>query len=525
MKLLSLLLGNGNQRIKKRKMSSSNYLKKINKYHIILLIIIFLGIFLRFYNTPLRYSLGDDSSRDALIALSGSTQLQLPLIGPFSSLGPFTFGPWYYIQLIIFTMVTRFMYAPWIFMGICSVLCIFIMYKIGEILENKILGLLLAFLVAISPVQILTAVTLSNPWIVSLYATLSIWIFLKISKEPISNWWSLLLGIILGIGINSHYSMAALLVLPLIYFFYKPKQYISFFFICLGIFISFIPLLFFDLQNNWYNLRNISYTYMHMKERIYVANSWTIYIRNFWPYYWSETIGVPMVIGTGIMIASVVAVGIAFAKKRLSILLILLLIAFFIDFIQLRYYGGERFISYLQYLQPFVFIFTGYLLFQISKIRYGLYGICFLLGILCFFVMPENLNKFTATALEVNVYETTNFIREKYPSKKIALYNCKEYNYTKMQAILYILSAENRIDKSGKKLAFSDSHCKVPYKNTVINSTSSALLSTVYPIYTKMNLIDLSLLSEQQLVEYGWTYRSSKKVYNKTVKWWIKEEE
>ena len=72
----------------------------------LLLIILIIGIFFRFYNTPMRYSLGDDSSRDAMVAFEDAKEFQLPLLGPFSSLGPFTFGPWYYYQLIFKTHST-----------------------------------------------------------------------------------------------------------------------------------------------------------------------------------------------------------------------------------------------------------------------------------------------------------------------------------------------------------------------------------------------------------------------------------
>ena len=112
---------------------------------LLLITILLLGVFFRFYNTPERYSMGDDSTRDAMVAIAGAQQLQFPLTGPFSSLGPFTFGPWYYYQLILFSLLPL-SYAPWIYMGITSLAFIFVIYKIGEELQGKYLDLLQHFL-------------------------------------------------------------------------------------------------------------------------------------------------------------------------------------------------------------------------------------------------------------------------------------------------------------------------------------------------------------------------------------------
>src|SRR4051812_568802 len=100
--------------------------KKLHLY--LLLAILIVGFFLRFYNTPARFTMGEDSTRDAMVAISGAQHLQFPLTGPFSSLGPFTFGPWYYYFLILFSLLP-IAYAPWFFLGITSFLFIIVMYK------------------------------------------------------------------------------------------------------------------------------------------------------------------------------------------------------------------------------------------------------------------------------------------------------------------------------------------------------------------------------------------------------------
>ena len=187
------------------------------KWHLfLLLILIFFALFLRFYNFPLRYGWGDETVRDAVVGIEGARQLQLPLVGAFSSAGPFTFGPWFYYQLIIFSLIFPSPYASWIYLGLLSALCVLVLYKIGELVENRTFGLLLAFFGTISPALIIAGTHLTTQNLTNFYAMLAVWIFLKLSLQKLSNWWGFIFGIILGIGVNLLYLMVGLLILPII---------------------------------------------------------------------------------------------------------------------------------------------------------------------------------------------------------------------------------------------------------------------------------------------------------------------
>jgi hypothetical protein len=124
-------------------------LGKVN-YNFFLVFIIALGAFLRFYNFPKRFGFDFDAARDSLVASLFSEKLILPLTGASSSVAPFNFGPWYYYLLIFFEKLIP-LYGSWIGVIITNLLTIFVLYKIGEALEDKKLGLLLAFIFSISP--------------------------------------------------------------------------------------------------------------------------------------------------------------------------------------------------------------------------------------------------------------------------------------------------------------------------------------------------------------------------------------
>ena len=115
--------------------------KHISLHAILLLIVMLVAVFFRFYNTPNRYGFDYDPTRDALVVDYAAKTLQFPLIGPPSGIGPFTFGPWYYYQLILFKIIFPVAYSPWIYIGILSTISVFIMHKIGVLLGGKKIGI------------------------------------------------------------------------------------------------------------------------------------------------------------------------------------------------------------------------------------------------------------------------------------------------------------------------------------------------------------------------------------------------
>lgn len=69
----------------------------IQKYRVTLLVIVIfiVAAILRFYNFYEGWGVGGDSARDISIAREAIERREIPLIGPFSSAGPFVTGPMY----------------------------------------------------------------------------------------------------------------------------------------------------------------------------------------------------------------------------------------------------------------------------------------------------------------------------------------------------------------------------------------------------------------------------------------------
>ncbi len=277
----------------------------------------------------------------------------------------------------------------------------------------------------------------------------------------------------------------------------------------LGLFIAFLPLIIFDLNNHWFTFRNLLYTGIHMKERIYVANSWTIYLRDFWPSYLSNTTGLPNPLVLLMVFLSAGSILWSFVKRKIVLPLFLLLCAFFIVFVQLRYYGGERSVSYLQYLQPFILVLFAYPMSMLFRFRYGVLMLIVSTLLLTLFILPRDISELGSPAFETEIHRYANKLIQSYPDQKFSTYNCHEFNHGKMQALALLLDVRGKLDDSGFKIGFADAHCAVPR------------IQKSNPILEKISVVDLRESTEEELAKAGWVNTTAKRVHEKTVRWWI----
>jgi hypothetical protein len=457
-----------------------------------LLLILLLAAGLRLYQAPDRFTLGVEGVRDGFVANVGAQELQLPLTGPFSSLGPFTFGPLYYYQLIIFTLILRSPEAPWLYLELMSLVFVFFCYKCGRLVRDEKLGLIAAFLAAISPGSIYNATALTNISIVSTFAVVAIFMFLMIIRGKTSRRWYFGLGLVIGVGTSAHYQMAAYFLLPVwLLFFGHRRRVID---TILGIFLTFIPLLVFDLLNRWFTVRNILDFVLYRQYAIYIPNRWLFYLRDFWPSFWSATLGTPIWL--------TVALVIAFAATVRGKLMFCLVAIFGLEFIALRYYRGERFYGYLQYFYPFIFIFSAYPVWFLTQ-RKKLWPVA--LGVLLLLVVsifPQTIIAVsTRDGVGVSARQIAVGIEKAYPNSKVDLYYCDSSDDGLAKSVLFVLYAHGRLDANGKKVGV-DGH---------------SLCRSQTPGWYELNLVNMVGTRE------SWYHITPEMLYNDSVRWWIKE--
>ncbi|GIW61542.1 MAG: hypothetical protein KatS3mg089_0394 [Patescibacteria group bacterium] len=472
--------------------------------------ILLLGIIVRFYNTPDRFGFDKDPTRDVLITIYGAENLSFPLIGPHSGIGSFTFGPWYYYFLIIFQLLFPFDYAPFYFIPLFSLLFIIVMYFIGLVLRDEKLGVILALIAAISPAQVGPTAGLSNPNLVSVHAALSILIFLFYLRKQQPLWFSFVWGIILGIGINHHYQMLPLLLLPAVAFalnFRKALKEIAALFI--GLVITFLPLLIFNFLSQWHTFWGIIAFIRERGGGIYIPNSWKIYLLSFWPTFWSYVLGVPVNIGVLYAILVVGSHGYYFFKKKLSTDYLLLIGIFLIFFLGLRYYSGAREHYYLFFLHPFLMIFIGSTFWYLFQNRLTGIIAVILIALQVFFIFPEDLKRLDDRLDHLTIRNEAKRLINKFPSLSYALYNCQDIEINRAQGLAFFLYRQKKLSENGFKIGLvgPNTSCRLP------QNVNKELIP---------NILDFSQVTPSDLSQNGWRLITPKSVYTTTLEWWKK---
>lgn len=487
----------------------------LNSPYLLPVIMLIGGVF-RFYNAFSRYSFSEESIRDAIVAYIGAQQIQFPLTGPFSSVGPFTFGPWYWYHLIISRIFLPTMFSPWVLLGIFSTATIYIYYKIGVLLEDRELGLILALFVALSPVQIVSAFGLNNPNLIHFYVALSFYLFLRhIIKRNNSIFWNFFFGIALGIGANIHYQMFALFILPIIVFFNTKKKLIFAVGIITGITITFLPLIFFDLNNHWFTLRNfISYAVLGKDKQI-ISYRWLFYIRDFWPALFSNVFGTPNVISILLILFTLISLSYLTIKKKLSKAYYLILIGFFFDFVYLRYYGGPKFFGYLYFLHPYIFVLPVSSIYIFAKQqRYRVLIIFFALVVLSGFSIYADILQVQPDPSNMKSKRSVQKLEKKYAGN-ISLFWCKKdtSSLSSMMGIFFLLYNNKRLGND-IKLYLGSGKCS-------LNGIGQRIV--IMPI-EGTPFLDVSSLTNKELNRAGVSQMDIQERYNVYARWWFKEQ-
>lgn len=466
------------------------------------LLILLLGIFLRFYHFPFLYSLDGDGVRDAIVAHEGSKQLYFPTVGAFSSTGPYTFGPWYWISLICISFLFPFIYTPWVVMGIVSLLTVILMYKIGASLLSKNFGLFLALLTVLAPSEISVGTTVSNISPVPFFVTLTIWLMIKIYKEKLHFLWYLALGIALGLGINAHYQVAGLLLLPLLLWFYK-KDYKILTFVPIGLLITFIPLLIFNLQTYWQTIQGIHVMYIS-RGAIYVPNSWKIYLFQFWPSMMTFIFTTIYPISFALFYGTITTLLYKIVKKKLPVIFLMLFLTFLINFILLRFYWGARNHEYLYYLEPIIILFVGYILFTSKKVIFYIASFILITSMLISYI--SHMQQSPQSSLQ----EDLRVLAKTYPNKEPIIYACDVGDHVQPQALIYLLSFRSPKDEK-IKIGVIDTKCHYPKtKNS----------KYIFHPLRDTNLIDFSTVSQSAIKKASWSAMTTQKTFDSVVKWW-----
>jgi 4-amino-4-deoxy-L-arabinose transferase-like glycosyltransferase len=213
------------------------------KYYIIILIVILLlGAFLRFYNITKKGFYFDD---EAIYALQAKSKLALPQAAYHHFKDDISFKearelymPWGfwkgsngrpgYISLAAFSFFVggEKDYVIFILNGFLSLLAVFFLYLLASLMTNKKIGLIAAFLLAISPYFLYYSRNGRSQAATSLFLIAGIYFFAKALKDKKNNSRLFFIsGILIGYAFTTHWSLlVSIIVIPLIFLYFWHKK-------------------------------------------------------------------------------------------------------------------------------------------------------------------------------------------------------------------------------------------------------------------------------------------------------------
>lgn len=351
----------------------------------ILVLVILLGIFLRFYELSGFATFLADQGRDAIVIKRIITGQHFPAIGAPTSLGQVYLGPFYYYFIAPWLLLFRFQPVGLAFgVAFFSSLYLLINYFIVKKLFDKKVALVSTIFLSFSSVLIDFSHYSWNPNLLPLFTLLTVYFVIKSLKN--NKWYYFALaGTFLSFCIQLHY--LALFLIPsfgflyLISLFKSLKQLFSKFvnlFALVAFFIIFSsPLIIFDLRHNFLNSRNfitlfqssgtsLSAKFNSLFDSFYYLNiySFNITLNKFFVY---------------LLFLFLIAILIVLIKQRSN--LRTLLFIFLFSILGMSLYSGPKHPHYFVILYPLYFILVSNFLALSSKNRLGKYlSVIFIVG-------------------------------------------------------------------------------------------------------------------------------------------------
>ncbi|MGA2911260.1 MAG: glycosyltransferase family 39 protein [Candidatus Levyibacteriota bacterium] len=483
------------------------------RFEISLSLVILLAVILRFVNYSNRWGLAYDQARDVIVSTYALSHHLIPLTGPFSSAGQFVYGPqWVWIVSAFVAVFPGAIMTPWIIQTLLYVLMVLVMFLIGKEIFGRNFGLLTAFFTAISTAQLGQSTNLISPSMAGIFSIIAVYFFIRYIKYS-KNLDAFLLGFLVSNTINIHFQAIGLIFLLPVGFLISKRKFKSLLFLGIGAFIPFIPLVIFDLQNKFFESRNILDYYLYGQNRLYTPNRWLTYAGVFWPKAWSGIIGGQIILGYFFAIIFFVFTLWGIVKRKLDKNMLGLIAAFSLIFIMLRYYKGVIFDGYIVFLHPFVLVFSAWVAYKIFK--FNKFAALLLIVIVFVLTMQANIREISVatnnTAKEATILR--NQLIKKFPSEKFSVYDYKFSQVNRSYPFVMYMNKDNKIDDSGMKIGLANFNSNDKMRKDLPIIINDKLGFQIY---------DLSSSSSATLLKDKWIFVNPSEIY-KTSEQWYKE--
>lgn len=230
--------------------------QKVFKQHWPLLVILFTAAVLRFWRLEELTTFGGDQGYDFLIikALTeGNFTLLGPKIGPYNNIGNLYLGPAYYYLLAPWLVLFKLdPMGPAVFTVLSSLATILLIYIIAAKYLSKNIAILASSFYGLNALLVQQSRATSNPHLIPLFASISIFSYLKTTEDKAKSFfWPLLAGVSMGIAFQLHY-LAFSLLLTYAVFLLISKKFKALSLSIIGFILSLSGEIFFELRHDFF---------------------------------------------------------------------------------------------------------------------------------------------------------------------------------------------------------------------------------------------------------------------------------
>lgn len=479
----------------------------------LVLMILLLTVILRFVNFENRWGLGYDQAHDAVVARYALTAHKLPLLGPFSSAGPFqTAGEWYWFIMAATAIYPNSVLTPWVILALLSVVFVLLMMVMGKEMINKQFGIILGLLSAVSTAQITQSTNLTNQVPLALISLLVIWSMVRFVRER-KVIYLFLLGFFISLTASIHLQGVALITLAFFVVLLVGKATLKWLpFLLAGLLLPWLPVLLVDFNRDFFNTRNMLYYFFHDQYLIpleVLGRRWLTYAGVLWPNLWSFVIGGYQFSGYIVIPLVVLLTFASFLKKNIAKEWAVMTLSFLTMVIIIRYTRTPLFQSYFVFLHPFIIILTGWVIFNLKE-KSVFIGLLLLSGIIVGSLsqdIKEIKETTNSTALKAKYWR--DLLVGQYPNKKFAVYDYEYKSAGYSLPMVLFLEAKGLLNDNGYRIGFGTLEAATSSAHTEVKGNQMGL-----------TLWDLNSSSSAELLKAGWSFINPSKIYYATEEWY-----
>jgi len=389
-----------------------NILKSFTgKEKIILIVIVLLGLILRLYPGNNHYIWTYDQARDAYRSRSILEKKNIVIVGPQTEYVGLNHGPISYYFLAPFYYLSNgdpnLPVLAMIFFNISTILPLFLLTE--QLFKNKRISLLSTLLFTIAYSQIEYARWLSN---ISLVVPFLAWTYFFLFKtyKKLGKGSSLLLGLFLGLAVQSEIFLLYLIAVIYLLFYFSKQKLNQWFKFHLGLIVGLLPLIVAELKFGFLASKTFfsEFLFSHSNKMLQASQSINDYLNHLGLASSQTIVGLSYAMGLWFLIMMLIFIAFEFKKfkentrQALSFLLIL----FFSHSILFTFFNIDAVFLDLPIYLPLI-ILVAFVLNRILDQKRLL-----LAASLILLIIFSQLNKLYSNTINNTPYESYNFIQE-----------------------------------------------------------------------------------------------------------------